>query len=91
MLLQTGRSHKYEIIPFPSRVNIKWLNLVLNLNGILCVCQDKRLMSKGQAYMDGSRPHSSTISYLIGTKAVFIIKGSLENLAMWQISLSRIQ
>jgi hypothetical protein len=72
MLLQTGRSHKYEIIPFPSRVNIKWLNLVLNLNGILCVCQDKRLMSKGQAYMDGSRPHSSTISYLIGTKAVFI-------------------
>jgi hypothetical protein len=29
-------------------------------------------MPKDQVYMDGSRPHSSTISYLVGTKVVYV-------------------
>jgi hypothetical protein len=72
MLPRVGRSHKYKIILSSSRVSIKWLNVVLDLNGILCVCQEKRLMPRGQAYVDGSRPHSNIVSYLVGPKAVFI-------------------
>ena len=53
MLLQVGGSYNHKIIPFLSRANIKSLNVVLDLNGILCVCQEKRLMPKSQAYKDG--------------------------------------
>jgi hypothetical protein len=70
--LQVGRSHDYIIIPSPSRINIKWLNVVLDLNGILCVYKKKRQIPKGHAYVDGSRPHSGIVSYLVGSKAIFI-------------------
>jgi hypothetical protein len=56
MLMQAGGSYDHKIIPFLSRANIKWLNVVLDLNGILCVCQEKRLMPKSQAYVDGLIP-----------------------------------
>jgi hypothetical protein len=72
MIPQADRSHKHKIIPSPFRANMKWLNVVLDLNGILCVCKEKRQMPKGQVYVDGLRPHSGTFSSLVGPKAVFV-------------------
>ena len=72
MSLQASGSFDHKIIPSLLRTNMTWLNVVLNLNGILCICQETRHMPKDQAYMDGSRPHSSTISYLVGTKVVYV-------------------
>jgi hypothetical protein len=51
---------------------MKWQNIVLDLNGILCVCQEKRLMAHDQAYVDGSRSHSGTVPYFVGPKAIFV-------------------
>jgi hypothetical protein len=70
---------------------MKWLNVVLDLNEIFCICQDKRLMPKDQAYVDGSRPHSGIVPYFVGPRQFLFarpMKGSLWNLVMWQISLS---
>jgi hypothetical protein len=47
MTRQAGGSHKYKINPFLSRANIKWLKVVLDLNGILFVCLEERLMLRG--------------------------------------------
>jgi hypothetical protein len=38
MSLEVGGSFDYKIIPSPSRADMKWLNVVLDLNGILCIC-----------------------------------------------------
>jgi hypothetical protein len=51
---------------------MKWLNVVLDLNGILCVCLEERLMPRGQTYVVGKKPHSGTIPFLVGPKAVYI-------------------
>ena len=50
----------------------KWLNVVLDLNGILCVCLEARLMPRGQAYVVGKKPHSGTVPFRAGPKAVYI-------------------
>jgi hypothetical protein len=71
MLPQAGGRYNHKITPSPSRSNVNWLNLVLDLNGILCICQEKRLMPKEHAYVDSSRPHFSTFSYFLGPKAIF--------------------
>jgi hypothetical protein len=72
MLSQAGGNHNYKIIPSSSKANMKWQNIVLDLNGILCVCQEKRLMAHDQAYVDGSRSHSGTVPYFVGPKAIFV-------------------
>jgi hypothetical protein len=72
MLSRAGRSHGYKIIPSVSRENPKWLNVVLDLNGLLCVCREKWLMPRGQVYVDGSRPYSASVPYLVGSKVVYI-------------------
>jgi hypothetical protein len=51
---------------------MKWLNVVLDLNGILCVCLEERLMPRGQTYVVGKKPHSGTVPFLVGPKAVYI-------------------
>jgi hypothetical protein len=51
---------------------MKWLNVVLDLNGILCVCLEARLMPRDQAYVVGNKPHSGTVPFLAGPKAVYI-------------------
>ena len=51
---------------------MKWLNVVLDLNGILCVCLEERLMSQRQAYVVGKKPHSGTVPFLVGPKALYI-------------------
>jgi hypothetical protein len=51
---------------------MKWLNVVLDLNGILCVCLEERLLPRGQTYIVGKKPHSDTVPFLVGPKAVYI-------------------
>jgi hypothetical protein len=50
----------------------KWLNVVLDLNGILYVYLEARLLPRGQTYVVGKKPHSSTVPFLVGRKAVYI-------------------
>jgi hypothetical protein len=61
MLPGIGGNHKYKIIPSKSKASIKYLNLVVDLNRILCVCQEKKPILRRQVYMD-----------LTGSKTVFI-------------------
>jgi hypothetical protein len=72
MPLQVGGNFDHKIIPSPSRANMKWLNVVLDLNGILCVCLEERLMPRGTAYVVGDLPHSSNVLHLVGKKPVFV-------------------
>jgi hypothetical protein len=72
MLPQACRSHDDKIIPSLSWTNIKWLNVVMDLKGILCVCQERRLMQKGQAYVDSLGIHSSIDPSPIVPKAIFV-------------------
>jgi hypothetical protein len=51
---------------------MKWLNVVLDLNGILCVCLKERLMPRKQAHVIGLKPYSGTILYLVGPKAIYV-------------------
>ena len=60
-----------ESIPSPSRAVSRWLNVMLDLNGILCVCE-YRFLSKIQTWNPESNPHSSSVPAKIGPKAVYI-------------------
>ena len=51
---------------------MKWLDLILDLNGILYVCLKERLLLKGQTYVVGKKLHSCIISFLIGPKVVYV-------------------
>ena len=72
MLPQAHGSDEHRNIPSISRTITKWLNVVLVLNGILCVCLEARLMPQGQAYVVGKKPYSSTVPFLTSPKAVYI-------------------
>jgi hypothetical protein len=69
---EAGGSHKHRNIPSISRTNLKWLNIVLDLNGILCVCLKERLLPRGQTYVVGKKPHSGIVPYFVGPKAVYV-------------------
>ncbi len=62
-------------VPSPSSTNLKWLNVVLDLNGVLCVCEEKKFRPHGQRYLDSKDLHSATIPAAIGPKAVFVRPG----------------
>jgi hypothetical protein len=51
---------------------MKWLNAVMDLNGIICVCLEERLLSRRQTYVVGKNPHSGTVPFLVGPKTVYI-------------------
>ena len=50
----------------------KWLNVVLDLNGILCVCEDWKSNRNSKHYNDVSAPHSATVAAIVGMKAVYV-------------------
>ena len=59
----------------------KWINVVLDLNGILCVCEDWK--SKGLSHKKlrhFSQPHSATEPALVGPKAVWVCQIALISL-----------
>jgi hypothetical protein len=72
MCIQATGGISNKVIPSPSRTNLKWLNVVLDLNGILCVCKEERLMLSGTRYVVGNMPHSSNVPPLVAKEVVFI-------------------
>ena len=61
-----------RITPSPSRAVSRWLNVVLDLNGILCVCTKYRFLPRIVAWNPEFAPHSSSVPARIGPKAVYI-------------------
>ena len=61
-----------KIFPSPSRAVSRWLNVVLDLNGILCVCEEYRYLPKIHSWNPKSNPHSSSVLAKIGPKVVYI-------------------
>ena len=45
---------------------------MLDLNGVLCVSEEKRFMPRGQRVAVGVGPHSATLPSIVGPKAVFV-------------------
>jgi hypothetical protein len=80
-----GRSFDQKIISSPSRANIKWLNVVLDLNGILYDYQEETLMSRGlNMWMAQSPTWKISCTLLAERQFMFdhLVEGSLENLIM---------
>ena len=67
-----GGDEVERIIPSPSRVVNRCLNVVLDLNGILCVCTKYRFLPRIVAWNFESAPHSSFVLPRIGPKAVYV-------------------
>ena len=61
-----------KIFPSPSRAVSRWLNVVLDLNGILCVCEEYRYLPKIHLWNPESNPHSSFVPAKIGPKVVYV-------------------
>ena len=61
-----------RIAPSPSRAVSRWLNVVLDLNGILCMCVEYRFLSRIAAWNPESAPHSSSVPARISPKAVYV-------------------
>ena len=61
-----------KIFPSPSRAVSRWLNVVLDLNGILCICEKYRYLLKIHSWNPESNPHSSSVPAKIGPKAVYV-------------------
>jgi Zn-finger domain-containing protein len=55
---------------------MKWLNIIMDLNGILFVCIEERLMRRGQTYVIGTKPYSSVVPYLVRPKAIYVCPAS---------------
>jgi hypothetical protein len=51
----------------------KWLNVVLDINGILCHCMEK-VATRGMLFMNDVKQgiHSPTVPTIVGPKAVFM-------------------
>ena len=67
-----GRDEVERITTSPSRAVSRWLNVVLDLNGILCVCAEYRFLPRIAAWNLESAPHSSLVPARIGPKAVYV-------------------
>ena len=67
-----GGDEVERITPSPSRAVSRWLNVVLDLNGILFVCAEYRFLPRIAAWNPKSTPHSSSVPARIGPKAVYV-------------------
>ena len=45
---------------------------MLDLNGVLCVCEERRFMSQGQRFSRSPTHHSATLPTIVGPKGVFV-------------------
>ena len=50
----------------------KWLNVVLDLNGILCVYEDWKSNKSTKQYNDSCAPHSATVGAVVGMNAIYV-------------------
>jgi hypothetical protein len=68
-----------KVSPVVLTTKAKWLNIVLDINGILCHCMEKVGMSRMPfVYDERQGIHSSTVPTIVGPKAVFMRLGLLE-------------
>lgn len=75
-----------------SGATLKWINVVLDLNGILCVSEDWKSQGSRLQFNDQSQPHSATVGAVVGPKAVFVRPncskflvelGRIANVSVW--------
>lgn len=68
-----------EVVRIPQSLSAperRWLNVVLDLNGILCVCEEFRFtVPPITMWNPESDPHSSSVPTKIGPKAVYVRPG----------------
>ena len=59
-------------LPIGYRSSSKWLNIVLDLNGVLCQCVERSSTSRHrQTFREDQHVYSSRISTLVGPKGVY--------------------
>ena len=52
----------------------KWLNIVLDLSGVLCQCVERSSVSRhGRTFREDQHVHSSRIPTLVGPKGVYVV------------------
>jgi hypothetical protein len=67
------------VSPIVLTTKAKWLNIVLDINGILCHCMEKAGMSRMPFVYDVKQEiHSSTVPTIVGPKVVFTRPGLFE-------------
>ena len=67
-----GGDEVERITPSPLRAVNRWLNVVPDLNGILCVCIEYKFLPRITAWNPESALHSSSIPARIGPKVVYV-------------------
>ena len=55
----------------------KWINVILDLNGVLCVAEEWKSKGSIKKFNHQSEPHSATIPSIVGPKAVYVRPGCL--------------
>ncbi len=75
VLSQDGLPRSMSVVP--NKRPLKWLNLVLDLNGILCVTGSASAILRGswKCSLRNQKNFSSTALAMIGSKAVYIRSG----------------
>ena len=71
-LLNHQVSFKSISISSHSTIPTRWLNLILDLNRILCLCEDWRSTSKYMFFNEYSQPHLAVVPLVVGPKAVYV-------------------
>jgi hypothetical protein len=67
------------VSPVVLTTKAKWLNIILDINGILCHCMEKAGASRMPFLYDVKQGiHSSTVPTIVGPKAIFTSPGLLE-------------
>ncbi|CAA9589412.1 hypothetical protein AVDCRST_MAG81-4655 [uncultured Synechococcales cyanobacterium] len=57
------------------RSSPRWLNVVFDLNGILCACEEFRFRDSKLRFRNDKAPHSSTVPAHVGPKLVWVRPG----------------
>ena len=67
------------MFPVVLTTKAKWLNIILDINGILCHCMEKAGMSRMPFVYDVKHGiHSSTVPTIVGPKAILTRPGLLK-------------
>jgi NLI interacting factor-like phosphatase len=71
-----GRSALAGVPRAPPRLfERRWLNIVFDLNGILCACEEFRFKDRNLQFNADTAPHSSTVPAHVGPKLVWVRPG----------------
>ena len=72
VLQSAGGAIPLPSLPIQARPSSKWLNVVLDLNGVLCHCvQRSAAIQHGRTFCEDQHLYSSEIPTLVGPKGVY--------------------